>query len=63
MDMGVMKEHPRHRIVSVRISDEETQLLDQLRKETSKSVSEIMREAIRLAVPQMEASRVVALGQ
>ena len=61
--MGVMKEHPRHRIVSVRISDEETQLLDQLRKETSKSVSEIMREAIRLAVPQMEASRVVALGQ
>lgn len=61
--MGIVKEHPKHRIVSVRISDEETEMLALVQKKTSQSVSEIMREAIRLAVPQMEAGRVVTLGR
>jgi predicted DNA-binding protein len=49
---AAMKEHPRYNIVSVRISDDENQLLRQLQKQTLKSVSEIMREAIRLMMPE-----------
>ena len=49
---AAMKEHPRYNIVSVRISDDENQQLRQLQKQTLKSVSEIIREAIHLMMPE-----------
>lgn len=55
--MGAMKEHPRYNVVSVRISDEECELLHQLQRKTLKSISEIMREAIRQVAPQMKGAR------
>ncbi|HTG81544.1 MAG TPA: ribbon-helix-helix domain-containing protein [Geobacteraceae bacterium] len=50
--MGTMKEHPRYNVVSVRISDEECELLHQLKRTTLKSISEIMREALRQVTPR-----------
>ena len=47
-----MKENPRYNVVSVRITDEERKVLRRIGVMTSKSVSEIMREAIQLAMAQ-----------
>ncbi len=44
-----MKEGPRYHIVSMRINDEERQLLDEISRTTMKTVSEIMREAMEHA--------------
>ena len=44
--MGAMKENPRYNVVSIRVSDDELEALQEVSKETRKSISEIMREAI-----------------
>jgi hypothetical protein len=41
-------EHALKNVISLRISDEEKNALDKLTKSTSKSITEIMREAIDL---------------
>lgn len=46
--MGAMKENPRYNVVSIRVSDEELEALQEVCKETNKSVSTIMREAMSL---------------
>ncbi|MCM2360019.1 MAG: DUF6290 family protein [Geobacteraceae bacterium] len=46
--MGAMKENPRYNVVSIRISDEELEALQEVCKETNKSVSTVMREAVSL---------------
>jgi len=46
--MGKYKQSPKYNVVSMRLSDEEKQLLDQLTLRSSKSVSRLMREAITL---------------
>lgn len=46
--MGRMRENPRYNVISMRISDEERETLEQLMYSTKKSVSEIMREAMEL---------------
>ena len=53
-----MKENPRYNVISVRISDEEREVLQMISGRTLKSISEIMREAIHLATPQLECLRV-----
>jgi predicted DNA-binding protein len=46
--MGKMKERPRYNVISMRISDEEKEALEQVTRITSKSVSDLMREAMWL---------------
>jgi predicted transcriptional regulator len=46
--MGVMKENPRYNVVSIRVSDEELEALQEVCRETKKSVSTVMREAMSL---------------
>ncbi len=53
-EMGIMKENPRYNVVSVRVSDEECELLHRIQKTTSKSISTIMREAIWQVMPQLK---------
>ena len=44
--MGRMRENPRYNAISMRISDEEREHLENLMLKTHKSVSDIMREAM-----------------
>ena len=44
--MGRMRENPRYNVISMRVSDEERDHLDNLMKTTHKSISVIMREAM-----------------
>ncbi|HIJ81715.1 MAG TPA: ribbon-helix-helix protein, CopG family [Desulfuromonadales bacterium] len=44
--MGRMRENPRYNVISMRVSDEERNHLENLMKTTHKSVSDIMREAM-----------------
>ena len=44
--MGRMRENPRYNVISMRISDEEREHLENLMLKTHKSVSDIMREAM-----------------
>jgi predicted DNA-binding protein len=46
--MGRMREHPRYNVISMRISDEERETLNEIMETTQKSMSEIMREAMEL---------------
>lgn len=46
--MGRMRENPRYNVVSMRISDEEREILQEIMDTTHKSVSDIMREAMTL---------------
>lgn len=42
------KENPRSNVVSLRVSDEEKAVLDEVTRRTRKSLSKVMREAILL---------------
>ena len=53
--MGRMSQHPRYNVISMRISDEERELLEELMHTTHKSVSDIMREAMELFRHQLGA--------
>ena len=50
--MGRMRENPRYNVISMRISDEEREALEQLMQTSSKSISDIMREAMELLTRQ-----------
>jgi hypothetical protein len=56
--MGAMKENPRYNVVSIRVSDEELEALQEVCKETNKSVSTVMREAMSLIRSKAENSGV-----
>jgi len=47
-EMGAMKENPRYNVVSIRVSDEELEALQEVCKETNKSLSTVVREAMSL---------------
>ncbi len=51
--MGRMRENPRYNVISMRISDEERESLEQIMNETHLSVSDIMREAMVLLKAQL----------
>ena len=55
--MGRMRENPRYNVISMRISDEERDTLEQLMNTTHKSVSDIMREAMELLKSQLANSK------
>jgi arsenate reductase-like glutaredoxin family protein len=44
--MGRMRENPRYNVISMRISDEEREHLENIMEKTQKSISDIMREAM-----------------
>ena len=52
--MGRMRENPRYNVISMRISDEERETLEQIVNTTKKSVSDIMREAMELVKMRMD---------
>jgi hypothetical protein len=51
--MGRMRENPRYNVISMRISDEERDTLEQIMTETHLSVSDVMREAMTLLKAQL----------
>ena len=57
--MGRMRENPRYNVISMRISDEERETLQQIIDTTQMSVSDIMREAMELFKRRMTSN----LGQ
>jgi len=44
--MGRMRENPRYNVISMRISDEEREHLENIMEKTHMSISDIMREAM-----------------
>lgn len=44
--MGKMRENPRYNVISMRISDEEREHLENIMERTHLSISDIMREAM-----------------
>jgi hypothetical protein len=46
--MGRMREQARYNVISMRISDEERETLQEIMQTTQKSMSDIMREAMEL---------------
>ncbi len=52
--MGRMRENPRYNVISMRISDEEREHLENLMQRTHKSVSDIMREAMDVFTIQLD---------
>jgi len=56
--MGRMRENPRYNVISMRISDEERETLDQIMTVTKKSVSDIMRDAMDLIKGRMDVAEV-----
>ena len=46
--MGRMRENPRYNVISMRISDEEREHLENIVGQTHRSISDIMREAMEL---------------
>jgi hypothetical protein len=48
-----MRENPRYNVISMRISDEERDTLEQIMNETHLSVSDVMREAMTLLKAQL----------
>ncbi len=45
---NVQKLNPRYNVLSLRVSDEEKETLDELSRRTRKSLSKMMREAVLL---------------
>lgn len=45
---NIHKEHPRYNVVSLRVTDAEKAVLEEVTKRTRKSLSTVMREAILL---------------
>lgn len=46
--MGRMRENPRYNVISMRISDEDREMIQHIASLTHKSVSDIMRDAMEL---------------
>jgi predicted transcriptional regulator len=58
--MGRMRENPRYNVISMRISDEERDTLEQIMNTTHKSVSDIMREAMEMFKTRIDAGSLKA---
>jgi len=51
--MGKYKEHAKYHVVSLRVSNEEKLVLEEMTRDSNKSISRLMREAIELYTPQL----------
>ena len=54
--MGKYKKSPRYNILSMRVTDEEKAVFDDISRYTRKSLSTLMREAIHDYAPYREAA-------
>lgn len=54
--MGKYKEQPRYNVLSIRVTDEEKAIMDEMRQITRKSISTLLREAIQLYSPLQKAT-------
>ncbi|MDD2735400.1 MAG: ribbon-helix-helix protein, CopG family [Desulfuromonadaceae bacterium] len=52
--MAKYKEHPKYNILSMRISDKEMAVLAEMRQQTCKSTSTLLREAMQLYAASRE---------
>jgi len=55
--MGRMRENPRYNVISLRISDQEQQFLEEVMQKSRKSTSEIMREALKYLICELTLPR------
>ncbi|ABQ25783.1 hypothetical protein Gura_1587 [Geotalea uraniireducens Rf4] len=55
--MGRMRENPRYNVISMRISDQEQQFLEEVMQKSRKSASEIMRAALKYLMREQTLSR------
>jgi predicted transcriptional regulator len=53
--MAKYKEHPRYNVVSIRVSDEEKALLDEMTRRDHTTITTLMRQAIRSYIPNLGA--------
>ena len=44
--MGKLKEHPKYHVVSIRVSDEEKALLEEMSRRDRTNITSVMREAL-----------------
>lgn len=51
--MGKYKEKPKYNVVSIRVSDEEKEFLDQIVRRERTNITNLMREAIRSYIPHL----------
>ena len=51
--MAKYKEHPRYNVVSIRVSDEEKALLDEMTRRDHTTITTLMRQAIRSYIPNL----------
>lgn len=54
--MGRYKQHPKYNVLSIRVTDEEKAIMDALKRNTRKSISTLLREAIHLYSPRLKVS-------
>ncbi|HXE96829.1 MAG TPA: ribbon-helix-helix protein, CopG family [Dongiaceae bacterium] len=52
--MGKYKENPKYNVLSIRITDKEKALFDELKRHTKKNISMLMREAMQHYSPYVE---------
>ena len=51
--MAKYKEHPKYNVVSIRVSDEEKALLDEVTRRDHTNITTLMRQAIRSYLPHL----------
>ena len=54
--MGKYKVNPKYNVVSIRVNDEEKAFLDEMTVRERTTMTKVMRDAIRLYIPQMKLS-------
>lgn len=45
--MGKYKQNPKYNVLSIRVTDEEKALMDEMKRSTRKSISMLLREALQ----------------
>ena len=54
--MGKYKENPKYNVLSIRVTDEEKALYEKMMRYTRKNMSMLIREAMDLYYPHVEAT-------
>jgi len=52
--MGKYKKDPKYNVLSIRVTDEEKAFMDAMKQSTRKSISMLLREAMRQYSPQLK---------
>jgi len=52
--MGKSKKNPKYNVLSIRVTDEEKALMDEMKQSTRKSISMLLREALQVYRPNLK---------